>query len=98
MDIYKVRKLKNKIKVMTKTQIKKEKTNRIINYLINEFNIHSVERENQYLNFRYKDDIMGSLDTRGFDILLCKDDYSSCADEANVMRNKVNKFIKSLDI
>ena len=54
--------------------------------------------ENQYLNFRYKDDIMGSLDTRGFDILLCKDDYSSCADEANVMRNKVNKLIKSLEI
>ena len=51
MEIYKVRKLKNKIKVMTKTQIKKEKTEKIINYLINEFNIHSVERENQYLNF-----------------------------------------------
>ena len=46
---------------MNKTQIKKEKVKKVINYLIDEFDIHTIERENQYLNFWYKDNITGSL-------------------------------------
>ena len=65
---------------MNKTQIKKEKVKKVINYLIDEFDIHTIERENQYLNFWYKDNITGSLDTRGFDIFLTDDNYSSHED------------------
>ena len=82
---------------MNKTQIKKEKVKKVINYLIDEFDIHTIERENQYLNFWYKDDITGSLDTRGFDILLTNDNYSSHEDE-DIMQEKVDSLLKSLNI
>ena len=39
---------------MNKTQIKKFKVKKVINFLIDEFKIKDVERENQYLDFRYK--------------------------------------------
>ena len=82
---------------MNKTQIKKEKVKKVINYLIDEFYIHTIERENQYLNFWYKDDITGSLDTRGFDIFLTDDNYSSHEDE-DIMQEKVDSLLKSLNI
>jgi len=82
---------------MNKAQIKKEKVKKVINYLIDEFDIHTIERENQYLNFWYKDDITGSLDTRGFDIFLTDDNYSSHEDE-DIMQEKVDSLIKSLNI
>ena len=82
---------------MNKTQIKKEKVKKVINYLIDEFDIHTIERENQYLNFWYKDDITGSLDTRGFDIFLTDDNYSSHKDE-DIMQEKVDSLLKSLNI
>ena len=82
---------------MNKTQIKKEKVKKVISYLIDEFDIHTIERENQYLNFWYKDDITGSLDTRGFDIFLTDDNYSSHEDE-DIMQEKVDSLLKSLNI
>ena len=82
---------------MNKTQIKKEKVKKVINYLIDEFDIHAVERENQYLTFLYKDNISGSLDTRGFDVLLTNDDYTYHEDE-DVMQEKVDSLLKSLNI
>ena len=82
---------------MNKTQIKKEKVKKVISYLIDEFDIHTIERENQYLNFWYKDDITGSLDTRGFDIFLTDDNYSSHEDE-DIMQEKIDSLLKSLNI
>ena len=82
---------------MNKAQIKKEKVKKVISYLIDEFDIHTIERENQYLNFWYKDDITGSLDTRGFDVLLTNDDYTYHEDE-DIMQEKVDSLLKSLNI
>ena len=82
---------------MNKAQVKKEKVKKVISYLIDEFDIHTIERENQYLNFWYKDDITGMLDTRGFDILLTNDNYSSHEDE-DIMQEKVDSLLKSLNI
>ena len=82
---------------MTKTEIKKQKVKKVIDYLIDEFNIKDVERENQYIDFRYKNNITGSLDTRGFDILLTNDDYTYHEDE-DIMQEKVDSLLKSLNI
>ena len=82
---------------MNKTQIRKFKVKKVINFLIDEFKIKDVERENQYLNFWYKDDITGSLDTRGFDVLLTNDDYTYHEDE-DIMQEKVDSLLKSLNI
>ena len=82
---------------MNKAQIKKEKVKKVINYLIDEFDIDAVERENQYLTFLYKDNVSGSLDTRGFDIFLTDDNYSSHEDE-DIMQEKVDSLLKSLNI
>ena len=82
---------------MNKTQVKKEKVKKVISYLIDEFDIHTIERENQYLNFWYKDDITGMLDTREFDIFLTDDNYSSHEDE-DIMQEKVDSLLKSLNI
>ena len=82
---------------MNKTQVKKEKVKKVVSYLINEFDIHTIERENQYLNFWYEDDITGSLDTRGFDVFLTDDNYSSHKDE-DIMQDKIDGLLKSLNI
>ena len=82
---------------MNKTQIRKFKLKKVINFLIDEFKIKDVERENQYLDFRYKNNITGSLDTRGFDIFLTDDNYSSHEDE-DIMQEKVDSLLKSLNI
>ena len=82
---------------MNKTQIRKFKVKKVINFLIDEFKIKDVERENQYLDFRYKNNITGSLDTRGFDVLLTNDDYSSHEDE-DIMQEKVYSLLKILNI
>tara|TARA_B100000282_G_scaffold222702_1_gene165771 strand:+ start:437 stop:679 length:243 start_codon:yes stop_codon:yes gene_type:complete len=80
---------------MTKTEIKKQKVKKVIDYLIDEFNIKDVERENQYIDFRYKNNITGSLDTRGFDILLTYDNIFSHEDE-DMMQEKINNLLSSL--
>ena len=80
---------------MTKTEIKNQKVKKVIDYLIDEFNIKDVERENQYIDFRYKNNITGSLDTRGFDILLTYDNIFSHEDE-DMMQEKVNNLLSSL--
>ena len=82
---------------MNKTQIRKFKVKKVINFLIDEFKIKDVERENQYLDFRYKNNITGSLDTRGFDVLLTNDDYTYHKDE-DIMQEKVDSLLKSLNI
>ena len=82
---------------MTKAEIKKQKVKKVIDYLIDEFNIKDVERENQYIDFRYKNNITGSLDTRGFDVLLTNDDYTYHEDE-DIMQEKVDSLLKSLNI
>ena len=82
---------------MNKTQIRKFKVKKVINFLIDEFKIKDVERENQYLDFRYKNNITGSLDTRGFDIFLTDDNYSYHKYE-DIMKEKVDSLLKSLNI
>jgi len=56
---------------MTKTQLKKETTKRVINHLIQEFDAYNIEREAQYFEFwaDYKSHrFQLQMDTRGYDI------------------------------
>ena len=56
---------------MTKTQLKKQTTKRVINHLIEEFNAYNINREAQYFDFWADVDgfeIQLQLDTRGYDI------------------------------
>lgn len=55
---------------MTKTQLKKQTTKRVINHLISEFDAYNIDRENQYFDFW--------ADIDGFEIQLQMDtrDYS----------------------
>ena len=89
---------------MTKAEIKKETVKKVIDYLIDQFDIRDIERENQYINFSYDvcnsdfiGTVDGSLDTRGFDIFLTDDNYSSHEDE-DIMQEKVDSLLKSLNI
>jgi hypothetical protein len=56
---------------MTKTQLKKETTKRVINHLIEEFDAYNLERENQYFEFWADIDgfeIQLQLDTRDYSV------------------------------
>jgi len=56
---------------MTKTELKKQTTKRVLNYLIEEFDIYNIERDNQYFIFwtDYKSHrFQLQMDTRGYDI------------------------------
>lgn len=54
---------------MTKTQLKKQTTKKVINHLIKEFNAYNIEREAQYFDFWADIDgfeLQLSLDTRDY--------------------------------
>ena len=56
---------------MTKKELKKQETKKVLNMLINVFNIYNIERDNQYLQFwsDYKSHrFQFQMDTRGYDI------------------------------
>lgn len=56
---------------MTKTQLKKQETKKVLNHLVREFNIYNIERDNQYFQFwtDYKSHQFElQMDTRGYDI------------------------------
>jgi len=56
---------------MTKTELKKQTTKRVINHLIEEFDAYNINREAQYFEFwaDYKSHrFQLQLDTRGYDI------------------------------
>lgn len=56
---------------MTKTQLKKQTTKRVINHLIEEFDAYNINREAQYFEFwtDYKSHrFQLQLDTRGYDV------------------------------
>ena len=56
---------------MTKTELRKQTTKKVLNHLIKEFNIYNIDRENQYFEFwvDYKDHTLQmQMDTRGYDI------------------------------
>lgn len=56
---------------MTKTQLKKQTTKRVINHLIEKFDAYNINREAQYFEFwtDYKSHrFQLQLDTRGYDI------------------------------
>ena len=85
---------------MTKAEIKKETVKKVIDYLIDQFDIRDIERENQYINFSYDvcnsdfiGTVDGSLDTSGFDILLTNYDYD-CNEDKDMMLEKINKLLK----
>ena len=56
---------------MTKTQLKKQTTKRVINHLIEEFDAYNIERENQYFEFWADIDgfeIQLQIDTRDYSV------------------------------
>lgn len=56
---------------MTKTELKRETTKKVINYLISEFDAYNIEREAQYFNFSADIDgweIQFQLDTRDYSV------------------------------
>ncbi len=56
---------------MTKTQLKKQTTKRVINHLIEEFDAYNLERENQYFEFWADIDgfeIQLQIDTRDYSV------------------------------
>jgi hypothetical protein len=56
---------------MTKKELKKQETKKVLNMLINVFNIYNIERDNQYFQFwsDYKSHrFQLQMDTRGYDI------------------------------
>ena len=56
---------------MTKTELKKQEIKKVLNMLINVFNIYNIERDNQYFHFwsDYKSHrFQLHMDTRGYDI------------------------------
>ena len=56
---------------MTKTELRKQTTKKVLNHLIEEFNIYNIERDNQYFQFwaDYKSHrFQLQMDTRGYDI------------------------------
>jgi hypothetical protein len=56
---------------MTKTELKKQTTKRVLNLLIEEFNAYNINREAQYFEFwtDYKSHrFQLQMDTRGYDI------------------------------
>ena len=56
---------------MTKKELKKQTTKKVLNHLVREFNIYNIERDNQYFQFwtDYKSHQFElQMDTRGYDI------------------------------
>ena len=78
---------------MTVKELKNKNTKEVLNLLIKEFDIHTIERDNQYMNFFFDDDIAGALDTRNFQVSLYDNDYSNLL-STNVVEDLMNKKIK----
>ena len=78
---------------MTVKELKNKNTKEVLNLLIKEFDIHTIERSNQYMNFFFDDDIAGALDTRNFQVSLYDNDYSNLL-STNVVEDLMNKKIK----
>ena len=82
---------------MTVKELKNKKTKEVLNLLIKEFNIHTIERDNQYIRFWMDDSIYGSLDTRDFNIDLNDDNYPRIEifDYELLMNKKVRELVAS---
>ena len=82
---------------MNKTERKKYLTSKIVDMLIKDWNIHTIERDNQYIRFWMDDTIYGSLDTRDFNIDLNDDDYPrpEVFDDELLMNKKVREIVAS---
>ena len=80
---------------MNKTEIKKSNIRKIVEMLIKDFNIHTIERENQYMHFFYDDDIAGQLDSRDLSVSLYDNDYSNLL-STNVVEDLMNKKVREL--
>jgi hypothetical protein len=83
---------------MNKTEIKKSNTRKIVDMLIKEYNIHTIERDNQYIRFWMGDGwVQGSLDTRDFnvDLVDLNDEYNKPIGLSGV-ENNINKKVREL--
>jgi|TARA_R100001198_G_C5056357_1_gene109711 hypothetical protein len=85
---------------MNKTERKKYLTSKIVDMLIKDWNIHTIERDNQYIRFWMDDTIYGSLDTRDFNIDLNDDEcngngWSFFEDYELLMNKKVREIVAS---
>ena len=82
---------------MTVKELKNKNTKEVLNLLIKEFNIHTIERDNQYLNFFYDDSIYGALDTRDFQVSLddidCDGHLMSTGVVEDLMNKKIEKYL-----
>ena len=85
---------------MNKTEIKRNLTRKIVDMLIKDWNIHTIERDNKYIRFWMDDTIYGSLDTRDFNIDLNDDvcngnGWSFFEDYELLMNKKVRELVAS---
>ena len=85
---------------MNKTEIKRNLTRKIVDMLIKDWNIHTIERDNQYIRFWMDETIYGSLDTRDFNIDLNDDEcngngWSFFEDYELLMNKKVRELVAS---
>ena len=78
---------------MTVKELKNKNTKEVLNLLIKEFDIHTIERDNQYMNFFFDDDIAGALDTRDFQVSLYDNNYGNLL-STNVVEDLMNKKIE----
>ena len=83
---------------MTVKELKNKNTKEVLNLLIKEFDIHTIERSNQYMNFFFDDDIAGALDTRNFQVSLYDNSGWPFPNgnllSTNVVEDLMNKKIK----
>ena len=59
------------MKVMTKTELKKQTTKNVLDHLVKEYNAYNIDREAQYFEFwvDYNDfTLQMQIDTRGYDV------------------------------
>ena len=80
--------------------MKRNLTRKIVDMLIKDWNIHTIERDNQYIRFWMDDTIYGSLDTRDFKIDLNDDEcngngWSFFEDYELLMNKKVREIVAS---
>lgn len=94
---------------MTKTEIKKQTTKKIINHLIEEYDAYNIEREAQYFDFWADIDgfeIQLQMDTRDYSVSswdsvrLLGDDWSeeevSKQIAATILEERIDKSIREL--
>ena len=94
---------------MTKTEIKKQTTKKVLNHLIEEYDAYNLERENQYFDFWADIDgfeIQLQMDTRDYSVSswdsvrLLGDDWSeeevSKQIAAAILEERIDKSIREL--